>query len=60
MGGKAESEQMEEEKMHWCKRYMLHPSSFGVKVLPPDLQPRESPSVKRSLRSRNKGRAEGA
>lgn len=37
MGGRGESEKMEEEKMHWGKRYVLHPSVFEVKVLPPDL-----------------------
>lgn len=42
-GMRGQFEQMEEEDMGWGKRYMLHPSSFGVKVLPLGLQPGEGP-----------------
>lgn len=49
MGGKGEFEQMEEENIGWGRRYMLHPSSFWVKLLDPGLQPGEGPPLMGNL-----------
>lgn len=57
--GKGKFEQMEEEGMGWGERYVLDPGGFGVRVLPPGLQPEEGPPVMRSLPSREGGVGRG-
>lgn len=45
--------------MGWGERYVLDPGGFGVRVLPPGLQPEEGPPVMRSLPSREGGVGRG-
>lgn len=56
MAGKGEFKEMEEEEdMGWGKRYMLHPSRFGVKGLPPGLQPGERSFGKEKPQEKKRG-----
>lgn len=56
MAGKGEFKEMEEEEdMGWGKRYMLHASRFGVKGLPPGLQPGERSFGKEKPQDKKRG-----